>query len=128
MRIALAHGEPYGRTVEPVEIKPRPAQNPVTGRVYLFTDGECASSCLIFTDIVRRLPGTTHIGFLTFADTNYIDNTSLLLPSGLAYLNYSFKMYVHRVRANNEWYEPQVKWPGGPVTDETIAAWAATLH
>ena len=128
MRAALAKDEPYGRTVELSEIKLKPSENPVTGHVYLFTDGECASSCLIFADIIRRLPGTTHIGFPTFADTNYIDNTSLLLPSGLAYLNYSFKMYVHRVRANNEWYEPQIKWPGGPVTDESIAAWVTTLH
>src|SRR3569832_357982 len=128
MRAALARGEPYGRTVEPIEPKPRPATNPVTGHVYLFTDGACASSCLIFAEIVRRLPGTKHIGFPPFADTNYIDNTSLLLPSGLAYLSYSFKMYLHRVRANNEWYEPQVKRPGEPVTDETIAAWVATLR
>lgn len=128
MRAALARGKPFGRTVEPVVAKPRPASNPVSGRVYLFTDGACASSCLIFADVVRRLPGTKHIGFPTFADTNYIDNTSLLLPSGLAYLSYSFKMYLHRVRANNEWYEPQVKWPGGAVTDDSIAAWVATLH
>jgi len=127
MRAALAKGEPYGRTVEPVEITPQPSSNPVTGHVYLFTDGECASSCLIFTDIVRRLPGTQHIGFPTFADTNYIDNTNVLAPSGLVYISYSLKMYVHRVRKNNEWYEPQIKWPGGPATDNTIAAWAEDL-
>lgn len=68
------------------------------------------------------------MGFPTYADTNYIDNTNVLLPSGLAYVNYSFKMYLHRVRKNNEWYEPQIKWPGGPVTDDSIAAWVATLN
>jgi len=57
----------------------------------------------------------------------YIDNTEALLPSGLAWLSYSLKVYRHRVRANNEWYEPQVRWPGGVMSDEAVTTWIAQL-
>jgi len=125
---ALAKGEPYGRTGESRRDHPRPASNPFLRRTYFFTDVGCASACLDFADVLQRLPGVVHIGFPTYADTNYIDNTAQLLPSGLTYLSYSLKVYRHRARRNNEWYEPQVPWPGGEVTDETIAAWVRTLR
>lgn len=128
MKSTLDKGEPFATVAEESSATPQPASNSVTGRVYLFTDGACASSCLIFADVLRRLPGVTHIGFATYADTAYIDNTSQLLPSGLAYLSYSLKVYRKRVRANNEWYEPQIKWPGGTVNDQTIAKWVAALR
>ena len=125
---ALEKGESYGRTREPQRKLTRPATDPFAARVYLFTDIGCASACLDFADVLRRLPRVIQIGFPTYADTNYIDNTSQLLPSGLAYLSYSLKVYRHRARRNNEWYEPQILWPGGEVTDESIAAWVRTLR
>jgi hypothetical protein len=91
------------------------------------TDGICASACLDFTDVVRRLPNVTHVGLPTSADAVYIDNTEKLLPSSLAYLSYSLKVYRNRVRANNEWYEPQVRWPGGVMSDDAITAWIVQL-
>ena len=99
----------------------------MTGRVFLLTDGACASACLDFTDVVRRLPNVTHVGLPTSADAVYIDNTEAMLPSGLALLSYSLKVYRNRVRANNEWYEPAVRWPGGVMSDEAVAGWIAKL-
>jgi hypothetical protein len=125
---ALKSGKLYGRTEEPHRNLTRPANVAFTGRVYLFTDVGCASACLDFADVLLRLPGVSQIGFPTYADTNYIDNTSQLLPSGLAYLSYSLKVYRHRARRNNQWYEPQVAWPGGEVTEQSIAAWVRTLR
>ena len=124
---ALGKGEPYGRTEESHRSLTRPASNPFLRRVYFFTDIGCASACLDFADVLRQLPGVVQIGFPTYADTNYIDNTAQLLPSGLAYLSYSLKVYRHRTRGNNEWYEPQIRWPGGEVTDESISAWVRKL-
>ena len=46
-----------------------------------------------------------------------------ILPSGLAVLSYSLKVYRNRVRANNEWYEPAVRWPGGAMSDAAITTW-----
>ena len=112
------------RVAEPPKASSGPApESLVTGRVFLLTDTVCASACLDFTDVVRRLPHVTHIGLPTSADAVYIDNTEAILPSGLAVLSYSLKVYRNRVRANNEWYEPAVRWPGGVMSDEAITTW-----
>ncbi|MEI9888671.1 MAG: S41 family peptidase [Rhizomicrobium sp.] len=128
MKAALARGEPYLRVDEPPKpVSDPPPPVPLSGHVYLFTDIACASACLDFADLVRRLPGVTQIGLPTYADALYIDNSSHALPSGLAELSYSLKVYRHRARGNNQWYEPQIRWPGGAITDQSIAAWAARL-
>ena len=57
----------------------------------------------------------------------YLDINTLPLPSGLGSLNYGKKVYRHRMRANNQWYDPQVRWPGGPMTDQAIAQWVRSL-
>jgi C-terminal processing protease CtpA/Prc len=128
MVAAHERGEPLLRVPSP----PRPATGaapvrPGAGHVFLLTDGRCASACLDFADIVRRLPNTTHIGLPTSADAVYMDNTYAPLPSGLAGLSYSLKVYRNRGRGNNEWYEPHVRWPGGEMTDERMARWVADI-
>lgn len=121
---ALKKGQSLARVVEAPKTSTGSApESLVTGRVFLLTDGACASACLDFADLVRRLPNVTHVGLPTSADAVYIDNTEMVLPSGLAFLSYSLKVYRKRVRANNEWYEPEVPWPGGVMSDEAITAW-----
>jgi hypothetical protein len=125
---ALKKGQSLARVPEPPTSAARKApKSLVTGRVFLLTDGECASACLDFTDVVRRLPNVTHIGLPTSADAVYIDNTEALLPSGLAWLSYSMKVYRNRVRANNEWYEPKIRWPGGVMSDAAVTTWIVQL-
>jgi hypothetical protein len=125
---AQKRGEPLVRVAEPPTAWTGNApENPVTGRVFLLTDGACASACLDFTDVVRRLPNVTHIGLPTSADAVYIDNNERILPSGLAVLSYSLKVYRNRVRANNEWYEPAIRWPGGVMSDGAVTAWVVQL-
>jgi hypothetical protein len=131
-RDAVVQAMKDGRSLVRVDEPPTTAtasapSSMVTGRVFLLTDGTCASACLDFTDVLRRLPNVTHIGLPTSADAVYIDNTQKLLPSGLAYLSYSLKVYRNRVRANNEWYEPKVLWPGGAMTDDAVTTWIAQL-
>ena len=99
----------------------------MTGRVYLLTDGGCASACLDFADIVRRMPGTRQIGQPTSGDALYIDIDYTPLPSGLAGLSYGMKVYRNRARGNNQWYEPDVRWPGGDMTDEALVRWIEAL-
>lgn len=124
LRAAQQRGEPLARVEEPADPVPGPAPaSPFKGKVYFLTDHACFSACLDLADVLRRLPGVTHIGLPTQADAVYIDNTSAELPSGLAGLSYSMKVYRHRVRGNNEWYEPARQWPGGPMTDAALARW-----
>ena len=127
MKSAAAAGKPLARMNNPPKLGTRPAENPITGHVYFLTDNACASACLNFADLMRRLPGVTHVGLPTSADAIYIDNTTADLPSGLGVLGYSLKVNRHHVRGNNEWYEPQVRWPGGVMTDDTITKWVASL-
>jgi hypothetical protein len=68
-----------------------------------------------------------HIGLPTSADAVYIDNTDVELPSGQGQLSYSMKVYRNRIRANNEWYEPEVRWQGGAMTDLALAVWVKNL-
>jgi hypothetical protein len=106
---------------------PADAASPFSGKVYFLTDMACASACLDFADIMTRLPGVTHIGLPTSADAVYIDNVSQMLPSGAAWFTWSVKVYYHRVRDNNEWYKPQIKWSGGAMTDEVVSRWVKSL-
>jgi hypothetical protein len=73
------------------------------------------------------LPGVVHVGQPTSADSIYIDNTGMMLPSGQGQLSYSLKVYRNRIRGNNQWYEPALKWPGGALTDESVAAWVKSI-
>lgn len=104
------------------------AVSPFHGQVFLLTDHACFSSCLDFADIARRLPGVVHVGLPTSADSVYIDITGGTLPSGQGMFYYSMKVYRHRVRANNVWYEPEIRWPGGALTDAAVARWIKGLR
>jgi peptidase S41-like protein len=128
MESARAAGRPLARIGEPPS-KPAgpPPPNPISGRVFLLTDGGCGSACLDFADLLVALPGVTVVGLPTSADAVYIDVNDARLPSGLGTLFYGMKVFRHRVRANNQWYEPKYRWPGGPMTDDALAAWIRSL-
>ena len=130
MAQALARGETLVRVTEPAALRAggAPPANPVTGKVFLLTDSACFSSCLHFADTLKALPGVRQIGLPTDADTVYLDNDQIDLPSGLGAFSYSMKVYRDKVRKNNEWYEPDVRWPGGPMTDEALVRWITTLR
>ena len=123
MKAARAENRPLARQEDLRSQVGTQPPNVREGRVLLLTDGDCASACLDFADLVLQLPGTTHLGLPTSADAVYIDNNNVELPSGLSGLSYSMKVYRNRARGNNEWYEPSVRWPGGAMTDEAVVKW-----
>jgi hypothetical protein len=49
------------------------------------------------------------------------------LPSGHAVLHYAMKLYRERPRPANASYRPDIAWPGGDMTDASIATWIETL-
>ena len=126
---AAAAGMPYVRKPAPARFAANTpaASTPFKGRVFLLTDHACASACLDFADIARRLPGVVHVGLPTSADSVYIDNTGHVLPSGQGELSWSLKVYRNRIRSNNQWYEPAIRWPGGAMTDKAVADWVRGL-
>lgn len=129
MDAARAKGQALFTDAEPPTSRGLPLgyASPFKGKVFFLTDMRCASACLDFADVVTRMPGVTHIGQPTSADTVYIDNVEMPLPSGDTWLSYSLKVYRHRLRGSNQWYTPKVIWPGGRMTDAAVARWVATL-
>jgi Peptidase family S41 len=127
MKAARTENRPLARQED--RGSPIGAQPPglLKGRVLFLTDGDCASACLDFADLVLRLPRSTQVGLPTSADAVYIDNTRAELPSGLSSLSYSMKVYRNRARGNNEWYEPSIRWPGGAMTEESLVTWLTGL-
>lgn len=127
MAQALAHGDALSHEAGPVKpLGPLPPSR-LKGSVYFLTDEVCTSACLDFADVVLRLPKVVQVGRPTDADARYIDLNAAELPSGLGVLQYSMKVFRTLVRANNEWYEPKYRWPGGTMTDEAVAKWIASL-
>src|SRR5262249_25636234 len=110
MEAALARGDAIYRDEPSVTMtadgEPRFRVAPI-----LLTDGVCASACLDFADIVRRLPRAVHVGRETSADAVYTDNRALTLPSGLGFVGFSMKVYRGRIRGNNEPYRPSRVYP-----------------
>lgn len=103
---AQKRGEALWREPAKDEAKPAgaskagaPVPSPVKGRVFVLTDGKCASACLDFVDNALRFPGVTHVGLPTTADTPYMEVRNEKLPSGMAQLNFAIKVYRNRPRS-----------------------------
>ena len=89
----------------------------------LLTDGACASACLDFADLVLRLPRHLHLGYQTSADSYYMENRTVPLPSRRATLSFAIKVYRNRPRGHNEPYNPD-RWYRGDFSDqETLQEW-----
>ena len=83
--------------------------NPVQGKVYLLTDGRCASACLTFADQLFHLANVKQIGQATNADSDYTELRLVHLPSG-AHLYFPMKVQRYRKRGRNQPYIPQGKY------------------
>lgn len=127
---ALAEGkslwrEPKAEQKRPVTL--RLPTNPVAGRVFLLTDGDCGSACLDFADRVRALPGAQHVGRTTAADSVYMELRNLPLPSGIARLAFAMKVYRNRPRGNNQPYVPHHIWKGNIADTTALERWILSL-
>ncbi|WP_265587282.1 S41 family peptidase [Sphingomicrobium arenosum] len=126
---AVAAGEPLVAYID--EDNPPPvaadADSPVQGKVYILADAGCGSACLDFLDSALQMPNVTLIGQPTHADAIYNDVLTAPLPSGYGQVVFPKKVFRNRVRDHNQWYSPEIAWPGGPMTDEAVRAWVKRL-
>jgi hypothetical protein len=102
-------------------------RNPVRGRVYLLTDGRCASACLDFVDALRLMPRVLHVGQPTSADSVYMEVRPVALPSGAARLILPIKVYRNRPRGHNVPYVPQARFEGFMGDTEALERWVEGL-
>ncbi|QEL56527.1 S41 family peptidase [Chromobacterium paludis] len=92
-------------------------------RIAWITRSDCASSCLMFADLVKQIPGSVQLGQMTNADTTYMDVTSEPLPSGLGVLHLPMKVIRHRPRASNQPYLPDAHYDGDIDDTKALQAW-----
>lgn len=103
-----------------------PVPNPVKGRVFVLTDGKCASACLDFLDNALRFPGVTHVGLPTNADTPYMEIRGETLPSGLARLGLAIKVYRNRPRSGLP-FTPVHRYTGDLSDTAALEKWVLGL-
>lgn len=95
-------------------------------RVYVLSDGSCASSCLDFADTVLHMDGVRLIGSATAGDGAYQEVRDERLPSGLATLTFPQKLAIGAPRGPFEAYLPDVAYDG-PWDDASVRTWATGL-
>lgn len=127
MATAVSTHQVFMRELGPATGAPPHLVTPFAHPVYMLTTPHCASACLDFADLLERLPGVVRIGLETSADTDYMEEASAKLPSGHAILAYAMKVYRDRARGPNVSDRPAIVWPGGVMTDRSIATWIDTL-
>ena len=131
MKEALKKRQAFFRLPDegPKEVKRAEAlpASPVRGRVFLLTDGRCASACLDFADSALEMPGVTHVGLPTSADSVYMEVRSQLLPSGAAKLGVPIKVYRNRPRGHNVPYVPKHRYDGDLGDTAALEAWMLGL-
>lgn len=127
MRSAMAAGQPIFH--EPKEASPAASTspaNPVTGKIYVFTDFGCSSACLDAVDTLTAL-GAVQIGQETSADTLYNEIRYVQLPSRRATAYVPMKVYRERRRGNNQPAVPAFVWTGALTDTSGIERWIARL-
>ena len=134
---AIERGEPFWRSREPGEMgeiaasggyaQQRPSgPSPIPARVYVLSNGSCASACLDMADIILHIPGVQLIGADTSGDGLLMEVRSVTLPSGLLQLSLPIKVYRGRGRGALEAYHADVAYDG-VWSDEAVRAWVMEL-
>lgn len=100
--------------------------SPFPARVYVLSNGTCASACLDFADIVLHVPGVRLIGADTGADGLLMEVRQQALPSGLATLVLPMKVNRGRARGSMEAYAADAAYDG-VWTDDAVRAWVMEL-
>lgn len=97
-----------------------PAQA-AAGRIVLLTDNACFSSCLIVTDVFRRL-GALHVGQATDAATHYMEVREERLPSGLSFFS-TLQAFSPSSPAQMGPYVPAVRYEADIADTAALEAW-----
>lgn len=101
--------------------------NPVSGQVYLLTDGHCFSSALLFADVLLSIPGVIHIGKMTDGDTPFSQPLPFPLPSGKSTLYIPSMIRRAWERGYNEPYRPAYDYPGYMGDQAALENWVLHL-
>jgi hypothetical protein len=95
-------------------------------RIYILTDGGCASACLDAMDVWTRL-GAVPVGRETSADSLYMEIRRQDLPAGLSIVSVPMKVYRGRSRGTNQAYRPVHVFEGDMNDRAALERWIARL-
>lgn len=127
MAAAKAKGERFtGPTRCPQRVAgPAISHGGYRGRLILLTDNSCFSSCLLVTQMFRRL-GALHVGEATDANTHYMEVREDRLPSGLS--TFSTLQAVAPGSASQIGpFVPEVAYEGSIADTAALEAWVLGL-
>jgi hypothetical protein len=96
----------------------------MSGRLVLVTDRSCFSSCLVATDLFRRL-GALHVGEATDVSTRYMEVRQEVLPSGIR--TFSTLQKVALGLEDFGPYEPAIIYPGDLAKTVELQEWVEEL-
>lgn len=126
LTIAHEDGKEFVDDISALAMPPPPIGIPFNGRVVIVTDPDCASACLDFVDMVRRVPGVLHVGRETSGDTNYLEVIRFSLPSQRT-LVVPTKVWEHRKRGVNESVRPHYEYNGDIRETAKLRKWLASI-
>lgn len=95
-------------------------------KVYMLSDGSCASACLDFADRALQMPGVSLIGAGTSGDGLLMEIRIERSPSGMASAKIAQKIYLNRSRGHLETYSADIEHTGA-WDDAAVAAWVQNL-
>jgi len=98
-----------------------PPAQAAAGRIVLVTDNTCFSSCLIVTDMFRRL-GALHVGQATDAATHYFEVREERLPSGLSYFS-TLQAFSPGTPAQMGPFAPELRYDPDIADTAELEAW-----
>jgi hypothetical protein len=132
MAAARARGERFTGPVRCGDERPGPAGAGPTithagkrGRIVLLTDNSCFSSCLLVTDMFRRL-GALHVGETTDANTNYMEVREDRLPSGLSMFS-TLQAVAPAEPSRIGPFAPEVRYEGSIADTASLGRWIEGL-
>lgn len=103
----------------------QPPAQAARGLIVLVTDNACFSSCLIVTDMFRRL-GALHVGQATDAATHYMEVREERLPSGLSYFS-TLQAFSPSSPAQMGPYEPEIRYDPDIANTVELEAWVGRV-
>ncbi|HWE47340.1 MAG TPA: hypothetical protein VG407_15055 [Caulobacteraceae bacterium] len=106
-----------------------PPVNQMKGRVIVLTDYWCSGACLYVMDTLTRMPNVQQAGTQTSADSIYIGQSSIRLPSGNAGIMFGDKAWLDRPRKTNVPYAPAagLVYTGNLADEAAVKAWVGQV-
>jgi hypothetical protein len=113
----------------PPPVPSAPPPNPMKAKVIVLTDYWCAGACLNLLDVLTRLPNVVQVGTQTTANSIFIGQTQIQLPSGQAHIAYGDKAWLDRPRASNQPYTPPagMTYTGDLADTAALKAWVQQI-